>query len=157
MQTPGRSRKWKWLLWLLLVPALLFAAYCWFVLTWSYSRGERAGYVQKLSLRGWLCKTWEGELALVTMPGTVAEKFQFSVRSEEIARRINASLGQRVALDYSQHLGIPTSCFGETSYFVNGVRTVSEPTLLPGVTATPPAPAPADAPGATPPPAGAPK
>jgi hypothetical protein len=49
--------------------ALLFAVYTFVALTWTYSRGERAGYVQKFSQRGWLCKTWEGELAMVNVPG----------------------------------------------------------------------------------------
>jgi hypothetical protein len=121
----------------LAVLALLFAAYTWLVLSWSYSEGERAGYVQKLSKKGWLCKTWEGEIALVTMPGTVAEKFPFSVRDDAVARRINESMGRRVALDYEEHVGVPTSCFGETRYFVTGVRVIEDPVPL----QPPPAPA----------------
>src|SRR5712675_167835 len=77
---------------LLIVFILLFAAYTWVVLNWSYSVGERAGYVQKLSRKGWICKTWEGELALVTMPGTDGEKFFFSVPNDAIAERINRSM-----------------------------------------------------------------
>src|SRR6185369_10934048 len=88
----------RWLFGLLVVAVLLFAAYTWVVLSWSYSVGERAGYVQKLSKKGWICKTWEGELALVTMPGTVGEKFFFSVRNEAIAEQINRSIGRRVSL-----------------------------------------------------------
>jgi len=30
-----------------------------------YSDGERVGYIQKISRKGWVCKTWEGELAMV--------------------------------------------------------------------------------------------
>src|SRR5882672_4131586 len=106
------------------VLGLLFAAYTWLVLNWSYSEGERAGYVQKLSKKGWICKTWEGELALVTMPGTVAEKFYFSVRDDATAEYINQSLGKRVALSYQQHKGVPTTCFGETEYYVIAVKVV---------------------------------
>lgn len=106
--------------------ALAFAAYTWLVLSWSYSSGDRAGYVQKLSHKGWLCKTWEGEMALVSMPGTVAEKFFFSVRDPKIAEQINQSLGKRVALTYEQHMGIPSSCFGETEYFISAVKVVNE-------------------------------
>ena len=130
MQTPSPRRPWKWLVWLVVAPAALFAAYTWIVLSWSYSQGERAGYVQKLSHRGWLCKTWEGELALVTMPGTVAEKFLFTVRDEAVAARINASVGRRVALVYEQHLGVPLSCFGDTGYYVTDVREVAEGALM---------------------------
>jgi hypothetical protein len=95
------------------------AAYTWAALSWSYSEGERVGYVQKLSRKGWLCKTWEGELAMVTMPGAIPEKFYFSVRTDEVAARLNKSMGKRVGLKYSQHLGVPTRCFGETEYYVS--------------------------------------
>ena len=114
------------------LPVLLFAAYTWVVLHWSFSSGERAGYVQKLSKKGWACKTWEGEMALVSMPGTVAEKFAFTVPDDAVARRINASIGARVALSYEQHIGIPTSCFGETGYFVTAVKIVGDPGFAPG-------------------------
>ena len=98
------------------------AGYSWITLHWSYATGERAGFVQKLSKKGWLCKTWEGEMAMVTMPGTVSEKFYFTVPDEAIAAKINASLGKRVALHYEQHKWIPNSCFGETEYFVTGMQ-----------------------------------
>ncbi|MEK6662662.1 MAG: hypothetical protein AABY73_02230 [Pseudomonadota bacterium] len=110
---------------------LLLVAYTWLVLSWSYSSGERAGYVQKFSHKGWLCKTWEGEMALVSMPGTVAEKFYFTVRDDALAKRINPSIGQRVALSYEQHIGVPTSCFGETQYFISDIKTVDEPGFTP--------------------------
>jgi hypothetical protein len=107
-----------------LVLAALAAAYTYGSLRWSYSEGERAGYVQKLSRRGWVCKTWEGELAMVTMPGAIPEKFYFSVPSEAVAAKINQSIGKRVALTYQQHVGVPSSCFGDTPYFVSGVTVV---------------------------------
>ncbi|WP_018412777.1 hypothetical protein [Methyloversatilis thermotolerans] len=105
----------------------LFGGYTWLVLNWSYSSGERAGYVQKFSSKGWICKTWEGELAMVTMPGTLTEKFEFSVRDPEVAKKLNESMGKRVSLHYEQHIGVPTSCFGETQYFVDDVRVVDVP------------------------------
>ena len=103
----------------LLLAAGLVAAYTWAALAWSYAEGERVGYVQKLSRKGWVCKTWEGELAMVTMPGAIPEKFNFSIRSNAVAERLNRTLGKRVGLKYTQHLGLPTSCFGETQYFVS--------------------------------------
>jgi len=109
---------------ILLTPIVLFVLYTWSALQWSYSEGERAGYVQKFSKKGWVCKTWEGELALVSMPGTVAEKFYFTVRDDVVAEYINGSLGKRVALKYPQHKGVPTSCFAETEYFVVAVKVV---------------------------------
>jgi hypothetical protein len=97
----------------------LFALYTWVVLHWSYSEGERAGYLQKLSRKGWLCKTWEGEILLSSMPGAIPERFAFTVRDENVVRQLQAAMGQRVQLTYEQHIGVPTSCFGETEYFVD--------------------------------------
>lgn len=136
---------------LALIIALL-GGYTWIVLSWSYSTGERAGYVQKFSNKGWFCKTWEGELAMVTMPGTLTEKFEFSVRNAEVAKQLNESMGQRVSLHYEQHVGVPTNCFGETQYYVSSVRVV-EPTemerrLMQQAPIVAPAPAPAAAPAA---------
>ncbi len=116
----------KWALMFLIIPIGLFALYTWAVLSWSYSSGERAGYVQKLSQKGFLCKTYEGELILVSMPGTQAEKFYFTVKDPKIAQKINETVGKRVRLTYEQHIGVPSSCFGETSYYVNNVTVVTE-------------------------------
>jgi hypothetical protein len=109
---------------LLVVAVLGFALYVWISLHFNYSDGERAGYVQKFSRKGWLCKTWEGELAMVNLPGTMPELFNFSVRDDAVANRINESLGKRVRLHYEQHKGVPTNCFGETEYFVTQVEAV---------------------------------
>lgn len=112
---------------LLLTPvvlALLLAAYVWIALRVSYANGERAGYVQKFSRKGWICKTWEGELAMATLPGTLPQVFEFTVRDDAVAARINENIGQRVALSYEQHRGLPTNCFGETEYFVVGAKRV---------------------------------
>src|ERR1700760_3285800 len=96
--------------------------FTWLTLHWTYSEGERAGYVQKLSRKGWICKTWEGEMSMVTMPGTVAEKFYFTVPDDGVAAKLNANVGKRMALHYDQHRWIPSSCFGETEYFVTDLR-----------------------------------
>ena len=117
----------------IVVVAALVAGYFAVVLNWSYSTGERAGWVQKFSNKGWLCKTWEGELALVSLPGTSVEKFQFTVRDEAIAAQVNKVMGQRVSLHYEQKVGLPGSCFGETRYYVTGVRVQDEISLAPGV------------------------
>ncbi|HEY9420848.1 MAG TPA: hypothetical protein VIW92_05510 [Thermoanaerobaculia bacterium] len=110
---------------LILVPILLLALYTWIALNFDYSEGERAGYVQKFSRKGWLCKTWEGELAMVNLPGSMPEIFRFTVRDDAVANRLNESMGKRVRLHYEQHMGIPTSCFGETDYFVTDVEPVA--------------------------------
>lgn len=106
--------------------AVLFALYVTLALNWSYSTGERAGFLQKISDKGWICKTWEGELSLVSLPGAAPEKFLFTVRDAEVAKQVNAAVGKRVALTYAQHKGLPTSCFGETEYFIVGVKEISQ-------------------------------
>jgi hypothetical protein len=104
-----------------LLVAALAGLYLAFVFHWTYSSGERAGWVQKLSSKGWICKTWEGELAMVSMPGSAPEKFFFTVKTDALADQINKSMGRRVALHYEQHKGIPSSCFGESEYWVDGI------------------------------------
>lgn len=116
----------KYAIWIVIIPVLLLALYTWASVNWIYSSGERAGYVQKFSLKGYVCKTWEGEIVLVSMPGTQAEKFQFTVKDDAIAKMVNDSLGKRVKISYEEHKGIPTSCFGETSYFVNDIRVLEK-------------------------------
>src|SRR6267154_932018 len=121
---------------------LLVAGYFLFVFNWSYSEGERAGWIQKFSSKGWLCKTWEGELAMVSMPGSMSEKFFFTVWDDAAADQINKVMGKRVSLHYEEKVGIPTSCFGETRYYVTKVTVVEEIPLAPGVVVpTQPAPA----------------
>lgn len=109
------------------VIVVVFAGIAWFSLSYTYADGERAGYVQKFSRRGWVCKTWEGEMAMVTLPGTVSEKFMFTVRDEPVAQMLNANIGKRVSVHYEQHKWIPSSCFGDTEYFVTKA-TLTEPT-----------------------------
>ena len=105
---------------------VLFALYTALVLQWSYSSGERAGFLQKLSRKGFACKTWEGELQLVAMPGSMPEKFLFTVPNDAVAQHLNAIMGKRVALTYEQHIGLPSSCFGETGYYVTDVKEVKD-------------------------------
>jgi len=93
---------------------MLVVGYFWVVLSWNYSTGERAGWVQKLSKKGWLCKTWEGELAMVSMPGAAPEKFYFTVWDDAVAGELNKVMGKRVSLHYEEKVGLPTSCFGAT-------------------------------------------
>ena len=99
----------------------LFALYTWVTLHMSYSDGERAGYLQKFSRKGWICKTWEGEILLSSMPGAIPERFAFSVRDDLVAQQLTAAMGKRVNLSYAQHKGVPSDCFGETEYFVEKV------------------------------------
>jgi hypothetical protein len=143
----------------LLLPLLfllaLTAAYFAFFWHWSYASGDRAGWLQKLSYKGWVCKTWEGELVMVSMPGTSAEKFYFTVHDDAVAEGLRSQIGKRLDLHYEQKVGLPTSCFGDTRYFVtsytvnneggaNGAATAL-PAPSPAPTRTSPAPAGASA------------
>ena len=75
------------------LPIVLFVLWTTIALHYTYSSGERAGLLQKLSKRGWMCKTWEGELRLAALPGIVPEKFRvqrpigFGRGSAQLARR----------------------------------------------------------------------
>ena len=109
---------------LLLIPAIIVALWIWVTLGYTYAVGERAGYVQKISKKGWLCKTWEGELAMANLPGTMPQIFSFTVRNDSIAHVIEQNAGKQVSLTYEQHRGVPSSCFGETEYFVTRVSRV---------------------------------
>lgn len=122
---------------------LLVALYFWAALSWSFSTGDRAGWVQKFSHKGWVCKTWEGELALVSLPGSTPEMFPFTVRDAAVAAQITKVMGKRVTLHYEQKVGLPSTCFGETRYFVSGVSVSDEIPLATGVIVQNPPPAPA--------------
>lgn len=107
---------------------LLFALYTWITLSYSFSQGSRAGFLQKFSKRGWVCKTWEGELVTGGMLGN-QEKFSFSVRDEQLAKIVASNIGRRVEIEYDQHVGVPTQCFAETEFYVKNIKAVPD---LPG-------------------------
>lgn len=122
LQTFGR-RVLRTVLWLAVILVLLFGLYLYAAYSYTYSSGERAGYIQKISSKGWVCKTWEGELAMVNLPGATSEIFHFTVRDDKVAQQINQAAGMRVSLIYEQHMGLP-SCFGDTEHFVTAVREI---------------------------------
>jgi hypothetical protein len=124
MTTLNASKIVRAFVYFLLGGIALFALYIYIALNWSYSTGERAGFLQKVSNKGWICKTWEGELSLVAMPGAAPKKFLFTVRDEAIAQKISAAAGKRVTLNYEQHKGLPSTCFGDTDYFVVGITEI---------------------------------
>ena len=127
---PARRRGGRWLLWIagiLMVPIVLVVLWTWITMAYTYSSGDRAGYVQKFSKKGWICKTWEGELSMVNIPGQAQERWYFTVRDDSIAKVLTSVMGQRVSLTYEEHRGVPFSCIGETSYFVTGVRPATAP------------------------------
>lgn len=130
----------------LMVLAALSLTFFWH---WSYSTGDRAGWLQKFSRKGWVCKTWEGELAMVSMPGTMSEKFYFTVHDEQVAEGLRKAMGQRIDLQYEEKVGLPGSCFGDTRYFVVGFTVDSTGGTTPGPSTTTPAGLPASGAQAT--------
>lgn len=117
---------------LILVPLLGMSIWAGVALSYSYSSGTRTGYVQKLSLKGWLCKTWEGELAMATAPGVSPQIFEFTIRDDSLAAAMTVDMGKgRVSLTYDEHRGVPTTCFGETPYFVKSYRLMMDDGLPP--------------------------
>ena len=149
---PRRGKRWLWriLAVLILGPVIVIGLWIAITLNYTFSSGERAGYVQKFSKKGWICKTWEGELAMANIPGAMPEIFSFSVRDEGVAKEIEQDMGRRVSLTYEQHRGVPTSCFGDTEYFVTNVRSVTDnPLVAPPAPPVPP-PTTATSPSTTP-------
>jgi len=124
---PTRRKRWGLRIGtaIILVPLLLLSLWTAITLNFTYAAGDRAGYVQKFSKKGWLCKTWEGEIAMANIPGTMPEIFSFTVRNDSVAKELSKLMGQRVALDYQQHRGVPGTCFGETEYYVTHVKPIA--------------------------------
>ncbi len=108
----------------ILLPIIVFTLWAFVTLHYTYSSGDRAGYLLKISKRGWLCKTWEGELQTTAIPGAAPEKFIFTTRDDQVAAELNRLIGQQVVLNYAQHKGVPSTCFGDTEYFITAARVV---------------------------------
>ena len=98
------------------------AAYLTIAFNWTYSDGNRAGYIQKFSRKGWLCKTHEGELAMTTVPGVAPVLWEFTVSDDRVADELTRVMGKRVILHYKEYRYLPTTCFGETACFVDRVE-----------------------------------
>jgi hypothetical protein len=138
----GRFGRWVLILLLLLVVGT--GLWTWLTLAWAYSDGERAGVLQKVSRRGWVCKTYEGELAQYIIAGVSPQIWEFSTRDPVVAAQLNKAVGHKVQLHYTEHAGVPTSCFADTRYFVDRVTLVDDAPI-----AAPPA-APSAAPSTAP-------
>jgi hypothetical protein len=100
-----------------------------FVMYVPYSEGVRAGTVLKISKRGVVFKTYEGQLDLETFGAAMdprnplSQAFMFSVRDEQVVKQLEeVSLsGERVNLRYEEKF-IKLFFLGETEYFVVGVE-----------------------------------
>jgi hypothetical protein len=121
-----RPRRWltRLLIWIPVLGIVLGGAWTWFALSWSYSEGERAGILQKFSRKGWICKTYEGELALYIVGGVAPQIWHFSTRDPKLAAELTKNVGRDMRLQYSEHRGVPTNCFAETPYFASGFTVI---------------------------------
>jgi hypothetical protein len=119
-----RFRFGRILLWLILIAAVIIAAWTAFSLSWAYSEGDRAGVLQKFSKKGWLCKTYEGELALYIVGGVAPQIWHFSTRDEDLAKQLGGAVGKNIQLHYTEHRAVPTQCFAETPYFARSFQVV---------------------------------
>jgi len=148
----------RFLMMLIVVAAAGAGLWAWLTLSWAYSDGERAGVLQKFSRKGWVCKTQEGEIAQYLVAGISPQMWLFSVRDKSVAAQLDKAVGHRVQLHYTEHPGVPTSCFAETRYFVDRVLVTDSdpvsqfpqpssgaspalPDVRPGATLPPPPPA----------------
>jgi hypothetical protein len=124
-KSSGRFLRLVFVLLLLLIGGC--ALWSWLTLSWAYAEGERAGVLQKFVRRGWLCKTQEGEIAFYygggqyMGPGSSPQLWDFSVRDPSVAADLGKAVGHRVQLHFTEHPGVPTSCFAETRFFVDKV------------------------------------
>jgi hypothetical protein len=120
-----RGRRFGRILGLLLALVVVVGVlWTWFSLSWAYSEGERAGVLQKFSEKGWVCKTYEGELALYVVGGVAPQIWYFSTRDENVAKQLSSAVGEQIRLHYTEHRGVPTSCFAETPYFAESFTVV---------------------------------
>lgn len=116
----------RWLVILVVVIIVATVLYSWITLKWSYSEGERAGILQKFSHKGWICKTYEGELALYIAGGMAPQIWYFSVRDDALAEKLRKAVGEKVQLHYTEHRGVPSSCFADTPYFVDSITPLTD-------------------------------
>lgn len=115
----------KYIAFVLLIFIFLGAAVFYWKYYFTYSDGFRSGMLQKLSHKGNIMKTYEGELVLSSVASTnnvalASEKFFFSVASDSVAKKMMDYEGKRVKLHYEQKKGtLPWR--GDSEYIVDGV------------------------------------
>ena len=109
---------------LILIVVLIPVLWTWFSLSWAYSEGERAGVLLKFSKKGWLCKTYEGELALYVVGGVAPQIWHVSTRDADLAKALSQAVGEEIRLNYSEHRFVPSTCFADTPYFAQSFQRI---------------------------------
>ena len=95
--------------------------------SWTYSEGTRAGQLIKITKKGIVFKTNEGELNMgglrvgSTNDGLEGNLWQFSVLDEDVLNQLEEAEGRRVKLGYKERFrSMPWQ--GDTNYFVVSVE-----------------------------------
>lgn len=109
-----------------LVLLLFLALFIYWHYYFTYSDGDRFGLLQKISHKGNLFKTYEGELLLSSVSGNqntpiASEKFYFSVTDAHVAQKLNDLQGHHVTVHYKQK-NSPAFWRGDSEYIVDSVR-----------------------------------
>ncbi len=136
-QRPKR-KSWKWKFFLITFALLAFAVY--FLFFKPFSIGHREGFVTKLSKKGYIFKTWEGELRTNVLSLNDVNTFVFSVADKNVVDVLN-KIDQRVyvKLHYKQYI-LRAFFKGDTKYFIDRVEIMNNqnPTTAPMPNALPP-------------------
>ena len=99
--------------------------------SFTYSEGYRAGLLQKISYKGNIFKTYEGEMILSSIQSNTnvaiaSEKFFFSVAEKAVALDLEKVQGQSVIVHYVEKNGtLPWK--GESAYFVDSLKINTSP------------------------------
>ncbi len=115
---------------IILAVLILATAIAFLVFNFTYSEGSRAGVVIKFSKRGYVMKTYEGELNMGGMgniPNTAQMNmiWNFSVKDKTVADKLMELEGRKVSLHYKEIIqNMPWQ--GDTKYFVDGVEVIKE-------------------------------
>jgi hypothetical protein len=115
----------KFVRWFTLILLVVLGFLFWWKYFYTYSDGYRSGLMQKLSHKGNMFKTYEGELVMSSVSSTnnvalASEKFYFSVPSDSVAKVLQDYEGKQVKVHYQQKNG-KLFWRGESEYLVDEV------------------------------------
>jgi hypothetical protein len=128
MSEHGKNSTFSKIIWISLLIIVVVFGVTYLVFNFTYSEGNRAGVLIKFSKKGYIFKTYEGELnvgGLGNIPNTAQmnQTWEFSVKDQTIADSLMHMEGKRVSLHYRQIMK-NMAWQGETPYFVDGVQEV---------------------------------
>ncbi len=106
-----------------LVSILVFAIVLW-VCSWTYSEGTRSGNLIKVSTKGVVFKSFEGELNLGgvrMLEGLEGNIWSFTILNDDVAQGVKEFEGKRVKVYYKErYKTMPWS--GDTNYIVTDIE-----------------------------------